>query len=116
MPDKLTGGPNDRGLRFNGPATNVSGNYELRGRHCPTLPAAQCLALDLIEPQNRFADATSYGYRIAGRLEYPGLMGPWNVLPRFNWQHDVKGTTPGPGGNFVEGRYGGSAVDQCPVR
>jgi hypothetical protein len=106
MPDKLTGGPNGRGLRFNGPATNVSGNYELRGRHCPTVPAAQCLALDLVEPQNRFADATSYGYRIAGRLEYPGLMGPWNILPRFNWQHDVKGTTPGPGGNFVDGRYG----------
>jgi len=106
MEDKLTGGPNGRGLRFNGPATNVSGNYELRGRHCPTIPTADCLALDLVEPQNRFADATSWGYRIAGRLEYPGLMGPWNVLPRFNWQHDVSGTTPGPGGNFVEGRYG----------
>ena len=106
MPDKLTGGPNDRGLRFNGPGTNVSGNYELRGRHCPTISAANCLALNLVEPQNRFADATSYGYRVAGRLEYPGLMGPWNVLPRFNWQHDVSGTTPGPGGNFVEGRYG----------
>ena len=106
MPDKLTGGPNDRGLRFNGPGTNVSGNYELRGRHCPTLNAAACLGLNLVEPQNRFADATSYGYRVAGRLEYPGLMGPWNVLPRFNWQHDVSGTTPGPGGNFVEGRYG----------
>ena len=106
MPDKLTGGPNDRGLRFNGPGTNVSGNYELRGRHCPTLSAADCLALNLVEPQNRFADATSYGYRIAGRLEYPGLMGPWNILPRFSWQHDVSGTTPGPGGNFVEGRYG----------
>ena len=106
MPDKLTGGPNDRGLRFNGPATNVSGNYELRGRHCPSLPAADCLALNLVEPQSRFADATSYGYRVAGRLEYPGLMGPWNILPRFNWQHDVSGTTPGPGGNFVEGRYG----------
>lgn len=106
MPDKLSGGPNGRGLRFNGPGTNVSGNYELRGRHCPTLTAADCLALNLVEPQNRFADATSYGYRIAGRLEYPGVMGPWNILPRFNWQHDVSGTTPGPGGNFVEGRYG----------
>ena len=106
MPDKLTGGPNGRGLRFNGPGTNVSGNYELRGRHCPTISAADCLALNLVEPQNRFADATSYGYRVAGRLESPGLMGPWNVLPRFNWQHDVSGTTPGPGGNFVEGRYG----------
>ena len=106
MPDKLTGGPNDRGLRFNGPGTNVSGNAELRGKHCPTLPTAECVALDLVEPQNRFADATSYGYRIAGRLEYPGLIGPWNILPRFSWQHDVTGTTPGPGGNFVEGRYG----------
>ena len=106
MPDKLTGGPNGRGLRFNGPGTNVSGNYELRGRHCPTLSAADCLALNLVEPQNRFADATSYGYRVAGRLDYPGLMGPWNILPRFIWQHDVDGTTPGPGGNFVEGRYG----------
>ena len=106
MPDKLTGGPNDRGLRFNGPGTNVSGNYELRGRHCPTIPTADCLALNLVEPQNRFADATSWGFRIAGRLEYPGLMGPWNILPRFNYQQDVKGTTPGPGGNFVEGRYG----------
>jgi hypothetical protein len=106
MPDKLTGGPNGRGLRFNGPATNVSGNFELRGRHCPTLTAADCLALNLVEPQNRFADATSYGYRVAGRMEYPGLMGAWNVLPRFSWQHDVSGTTPGPGGNFVEGRYG----------
>jgi hypothetical protein len=106
MPDKLTGGPNGRGLRLNGPGTSVSGNFELRGRHCPTISAAACLALNLVEPQDRFADATSYGYRVAGRLEYPGLVGPWNVLPRFNWQHDVKGTTPGPGGNFVEGRYG----------
>jgi len=106
MEDKLVGGPNGRGLRFNGPGTNVSGNYELRSRHCPTIPTADCLALDLVEPQNRFADPDSWGYRVAGRLEYPGLMGPWNVLPRFNWQQDVKGTTPGPGGNFVEGRYG----------
>jgi hypothetical protein len=106
MPDKLTGGPNGRGLRFNGPATNVSGNWDLRGRHCPSLSSADCLALNLVEPQNRFADATSYGYRVAGRLDYPGLIGPWNVLPRFSWQHDVSGTTPGPGGNFVEGRYG----------
>ncbi len=106
LPNKLNGGPNGRGLRYNGPGTSVSGNAELASRHCPALPPAQCLALNLVEPQNRFADSTSWGYRLAGRLEYPGLMGPWNVLPRFSWQHDVDGTTPGPGGNFVEGRYG----------
>jgi hypothetical protein len=104
MPDQLSGGPNGRGLRFNGPGTSVSGNAELIGRHCPHLPAAQCVGLALLEPQNRFADATSWGYRLAGRLEYPGLVGAWNVLPRVSWQHDVSGTTPGPGGNFVEGR------------
>ncbi|MCA1789420.1 MAG: DUF1302 domain-containing protein, partial [Thioalkalivibrio sp.] len=25
--------------------------------------------------------------------------------PRFAWAHDVDGNTPGPGGNFQEGRY-----------
>lgn len=106
LEEKLTGGPNDRGLRYNGPGTSVSGNQELIGRHCPYLPAAQCVALGLVEPQNRFADPTSWGYRVAGRLDYPNLMGPWTVSPRYSWQHDVQGTSPGPGGNFVEGRYG----------
>lgn len=105
MPDKVSGGPNGRGLRYNGPGTSVSGNDQLIGRHCPYLPTAQCVALNLIEPQKKFADATSWGYRFAGRLEYPNLVGPWNVIPRYSWAHDVQGTTPGPGGNFVEGRY-----------
>lgn len=93
MPGKGTGGPNGQGLRFNGPGTSVSGNAPLAAFH-----------FGEVEPQNRFADSTSWGYRIAGRLEYSSLIGPWNVLPRFAWSHDVKGTSPGPGGNFVEGR------------
>ncbi len=95
LEDPLTGGPNGRGLRYNGPATSVSGNEELAGRH-----------FNEVEPQSKFADETSWGYRLAGRLEYPGLVGPWNVLPRFAFQHDVSGISPGPGGNFQEGRYG----------
>jgi hypothetical protein len=94
LPSKTTGGPVGRGLRYDGPGTFLSGNAELAGRQFGEL-----------EPLNRFADATSWGYRFAGRLEYPGLVGPWNVVPRFSWAHDVDGTTPGPGGNFVEGRY-----------
>jgi len=95
MPDKLTGGPVGRGLRLNGPGTSVSGNAELAGRH-----------FGEVEPQDRFADETSWGYRAALRLDYLGLIGAWNFSPRFVWSHDVDGTTPGPGGNFVEGRYG----------
>ena len=54
---------------------------------------------------NRFADATSYGYRLAGRLDYNNaLFGAVNLQPRFSWQHDVAGITPGPGGNFIAGR------------
>jgi hypothetical protein len=95
FPEKQSGGPNDRGLRFNGPGTSVSGNAELIAKH----PGG-------LEPQNRFADAESWGYRMAIIFNYTSLVGPWNVNPRIVWSHDVDGTTPGPGGNFIEGRYG----------
>jgi hypothetical protein len=95
FPDKFTGGPAGRGLRYNGPGTSVSGNPELASRH-----------FGEVEPADRFPTSTSWGYRLAGRLEYPNLVGPWNVIPRFSWTHDVNGTSPGPGGNFVEDRNG----------
>jgi hypothetical protein len=95
MPSKTTGGPNGQGIRFNGPGTSVSGNEALAGRH-----------FGEVEPLDRFADADSWGYRMALRLDYLGLVGAWNVSPRFVWSQDVSGTTPGPGGNFVEGRRG----------
>ncbi len=95
MPDKTSGGPNGRGLRLNGPGTSVSGNPELAGRH-----------FGEVEPLNRFADDNSWGYRAAFRLDYLNVIGAWNFSPRFVWSHDVSGTTPGPGGNFVDGRRG----------
>jgi hypothetical protein len=96
MPDQRKGGPNGRGLRLNGPLTNVSGNAELASRHPNP---------NEVEPSGRFASETSFGYRIVTRLEYAGLVGPWNVLPRIVWSDDVNGTSPGPGGAFVEGRH-----------
>jgi hypothetical protein len=81
-------------LRFEGPATYVSGNAILAGAH----------AGKPIEPADRFADPESYGYRLAGRLDYLNAVGGFNVKPRFAWQHDVEGISPGPGGNFIEGR------------
>ena len=95
LEDKFSGGPAGRGLRYNGPGTSVSGNPELASRH-----------FGEVEPADRFPDATSWGYRLAGRLEYPNLIGAWNIVPRYSWTHDVSGTSPGPGGNFVEGRHG----------
>jgi uncharacterized protein DUF1302 len=95
MPSKTAGGPNGRGLRLNGPGTSVSGNPELAGRH-----------FGEFEPLDRFADENSWGYRAALRLDYLSVIGAWNLSPRFVWSQDVSGTTPGPGGNFVDGRYG----------
>ncbi len=41
---------------------------------------------------------------LAGRLEYNNAIGAVNVTPRFSFSQDVNGISPGPGGNFLEGR------------
>ncbi len=83
MPDK------DK-LRLDAPGTYVSGNAPL--------------AAGFFEPAEAFADATSWGYRVVGRLDFNNVIGPVTLSPRIAWQHDVNGNSPGPGGNFLEGR------------
>jgi hypothetical protein len=51
-----------------------------------------------------FADDFSWGYRLATRFDYNNAIGPVTVSPRLGWAHDVHGTTPGPGGSFIDGR------------
>ncbi|MFZ3324154.1 MAG: DUF1302 domain-containing protein [Usitatibacter sp.] len=46
-----------------------------------------------------FATSSSWGYRIAGRLDYSNLLWGGNVSPRLGWSHDVNGVGP----NFTEG-------------
>nr|MBP6299561.1 DUF1302 family protein [Arenimonas sp.] len=47
----------------------------------------------------------SWGYRIAARADYNSVFGTSVTLsPRLAFAHDVNGITPGPGGNFLEGR------------
>jgi len=58
-----------------------------------------------VEPGYAFPDKFSWGYVVAGRLEYDNALGALNLLPHFTWSHDVKGVSPGPGGNFIEGRH-----------
>ena len=90
MPEKGT-------LRLQGPGTATSGNSFHAG---PTGGHAGLAA----EPWERFPSATSLGYRLATRLVYNNALGPVNLLPRLQLQHDVQGTSPGPGGLFVEDR------------
>jgi len=84
-------------LRFEGPGTYTSGNpiHEAPGGAHAGKP---------YEQPEHFADPNSWGYRLAGRLTYNGAIGAFNLMPRFGWRHDVSGVTPGPGGNFLEGR------------
>ncbi len=96
LEDLYSGGPVGRGLRFDAPGTNLSGNPQLGGY--PQYPTQY-------EPGSAFPTAWSWGYVAAARLEYDNLIPAVNILPHITWQHDVKGVSPGPGGNFIQGRH-----------
>ncbi|MEE4293978.1 MAG: DUF1302 domain-containing protein [Xanthomonadales bacterium] len=81
-------------LRYNGPGTDLGGGADyLTGD----------FRNPLTEPRG-FADDFSWGYRALVRATYNNAFGAWTLEPSIGWQHDVGGTTPGPGGSFIEGR------------
>jgi hypothetical protein len=92
MPDKSV-------LRLDAPGTYVSGNSTLAAGGVHGAAAA-----GFFEPADAFADATSWGYRVVSRLDFNNVIGPVTLSPRVAWRHDVNGNSPGPGGNFLEGR------------
>jgi len=89
--------PDKDELRFEGPGTYTSGNPAM------SAPGGIHAGKPFEEPEH-FADDFSWGYRIVGRLTYNNAIGAWSLAPRFSWQQDVSGVTPGPGGSFIEGR------------
>lgn len=84
-------------LRYEGEGTDTGGG-------CQALPDG-CLR----NPQTQnggFPTQFSWGYRVAARADYNSAFGtPFTLSPRIAFNHDVNGTTPGPGGNFLEDRY-----------
>ena len=92
----VSGMPSKDELRYEGAGTYTSGNpiHELPGG---------AHAGKAYETAEHFADPTSWGYRLAGRLVYNNAIGAFNLIPRFGWGHDVDGITPGPGGPFLDG-------------
>jgi hypothetical protein len=88
--------PSKDELRFEGPGTYTSGN--------PINTAVGAHVGKEWERPEHFADDFSWGYRLVGRLTYNNAIGAWSLAPRFSWQHDVSGITPGPGGSFIDGR------------
>ena len=51
-----------------------------------------------------FPDPFSWGYRVIGLFSYENVLPRVGLHPSLIWSHDVQGTSPGPGGNFVAGR------------
>ena len=56
------------------------------------------------DPDYNDADATSWGYRMAARLDYNNAVGGVNLFPYLQFGHDVSGNSPAPSGSFIEGR------------
>ncbi len=87
--------PDQSNLRYQGDGTDTGGGPDfLTGafRNPETLTEG-------------FPTNFSWGYRLAARADYNNAFGsPFTLSPRVAFNHDVNGTTPGPGGNFIEGR------------
>jgi hypothetical protein len=96
LEEPYNGGPQGLGLRYDAPGTNLSGNLGL-GSY-PQFPT-------LVQAASAFPTKFSWGFVVAGRLEYDNVIAAWNVLPHVTWTQDVNGISPGPGGNFIQGRH-----------
>jgi len=87
--------PGNSVLRFAGSGTDTGGGFDVTtgaGRN----PVTQT---------EGFATAFSWGYRLLTRVDYNSAFGTsWTLTPQIAFNHDVQGTTPGPGGSFIENR------------
>jgi hypothetical protein len=91
--------PRPGSLRYEGEGTDTGGGPDIStgaGRNPQTLVGG-------------WPTRSSWGYRFAMRADYNNAFGGSITLsPRVAFNHDVNGITPGPGGNFLEGRKSGT--------
>ncbi len=88
--------PSQDVLRYEGEGTDTGGGFDIS-----TGALRNPVTLD----SDAFPTQFSWGYRMALRADYNNVFGsPVNLSPRIAFNHDVNGITPGPGGNFLEGR------------
>ncbi len=87
--------PSQSVMRYQGDGTDTGGGPDITSGALRT-PQTQA---------DGFATPFSWGYRIALRADYNNAFGTsFNLSPRIAFNHDVNGITPGPGGNFIDGR------------
>jgi hypothetical protein len=112
--------PDQSVLRYEGEGTDTGGGpdvnsclvYATSPGGDPFPVPASCPPGALRNPatlRDGFPTQFSWGYRVAARADYNSVFGsPFTLSPRIAFNHDVNGTTPGPGGNFLEGRKSGT--------
>jgi Protein of unknown function (DUF1302) len=122
--------PDQSVLRYEGEGTDTGGGVSINGNLLTLINAwnanpnpvtnnAAFVALQTALSNPAFAGALrnpvtttggfptdfSWGYRLAARADYNSVFGsPLTLSPRIAYNKDVSGITPGPGGNFLEGR------------
>lgn len=82
-------------LRFNGDGTDTGGGGDVNSG----------VGRNPITQVGGFPTRFSWGYRLAAKATYENVWGTAvSLAPRIAFYHDVNGTTPGPGGSFLEDR------------
>lgn len=69
-----------------------------------TLSGAEQRNLSRYCEDDGFTTRNSWGYRLRAVWDYNDAIAGINLKPNLAWSHDVDGYSPGPGGNFEEGR------------
>jgi len=88
--------PDKNVLRYDGPGTFTAGSAS----EMANTGNAQYAAT----PASAFPDKFSWGYQLAGKMEFDNVFAGINVSPSIAFTHDVRGVTPLPLGNFIAGR------------
>ena len=103
----------DKSLRYEGEGTDTGGGCSLadvpifNGANLAAVfnPAIAGCARNPQTLRGGFPTDFSWGYRLAARADYNSFLGTaFTFSPRLAFNHDVDGISPGPGGNFLEGR------------
>ncbi len=76
------------GVKFNGPGVLLPAT-QIGANGIGTTPAS----LGAVQ-ETGFLTSTSWGYRLAARMEYNNALFGGNIAPRLAWSHDVKGVGP----------------------
>lgn len=86
--------PDESELRFEAPGTNMPARNDI------VVPPAHLIS----SQDGGYAEDFAWGYRVLTQVTYTNVIGALNLFPRLVFSHDVSGTAPSPGGNYVESR------------